>query len=106
LIGGVIGLIRLRLSLWGAVGFHAAWNLILAFVLGQPVSGLILPGLLATQIAGPALVTGGEFGPEASVILTALALLGGWGLWRWRGWDRAVRRWRERYDDVSSATPS
>jgi membrane protease YdiL (CAAX protease family) len=106
LIGIVIGLIRLRFSLWGAVGFHAAWNFLLAFVLGQSVSGLALPGLVAARIAGPALVTGGEFGPEASVILTALALLVGWWLWRRRGWGDAVRRWRERYDGASSAAPS
>ncbi len=86
LIGLMLALIRIRFSLWTAVGFHAAWNLVLALV-AVPVSGLAPEGLLASRLRGPALWSGGEYGCEASLLTTILVLLVCIGL----GLDRGLR---------------
>lgn len=69
-------------ALWSAWGAHWGWNLSLA-LLGCPVSGIALgPGPFG-GIAGavPGLVTGGGFGPEASLpAVLLLALAWGWQL--------------------------
>lgn len=73
-------------ALWGAWGAHWGWNFSLA-LLGCPVSGIALgPGPFGCVTgAVPGLLTGGGFGPEASlpaVLLLALAcgwqVLAGW----------------------------
>lgn len=57
-----------------ACGFHVGWNYTLG-LLGFPVSGLRMgAALLSTEQTGPALVTGGSFGPEGGLV--ALPLLG------------------------------
>jgi len=58
-----------------AVGFHLTWNLAVSSVFGFPVSGFTTPvTVLAVEQSGPALVTGGRFGPEAGLVsLVALA---------------------------------
>ena len=74
-------------SLWSAVGFHLGWDWAESFLFGVPDSGVVSRGrLLAPAIHGPAWLTGGGAGPEASVltalVLLALALLS--GAWRVR----------------------
>lgn len=54
-------------SLWVVIGLHAAWNATEA-LLGIPVSGQAAPALLRVDVAGPVLLTGGDFGIEASVV--------------------------------------
>jgi len=56
-------------SLWAPIGFHFAWNTMEGVVLGLPISGLQIPGLLHAEITGPAFWTGGRFGPEGSTAL-------------------------------------
>lgn len=71
-----------------AVGFHLTWNFAVSSVFGFPVSGVTTPvTLLAVEQSGPALVTGGRFGPEAGLVsLVALAVgtaaVLGWVRWR------------------------
>lgn len=62
-------------SLWPSVGMHLGWNLSLA-ILGANISGLRmgLTALRATPV-GPVLWTGGDYGPEASLVAT-IAVLG------------------------------
>ena len=55
-------------SLWFCMGLHAAWNFTQGPLLGIPVSGFELKGLLASTTQGPALLSGGEFGAEASIV--------------------------------------
>lgn len=57
-------------SLWLPIGIHFAWNLFESGVFGTTVSGAIgtAHGLFNTTLSGPALLTGGTFGPEASLI--------------------------------------
>lgn len=92
LVGLLLGLIRLRGTLWAAIGFHAAWNFLMGFVLAQPVSGVRWPGLLATAAEGSPALTGGEFGLEASLPLAALIALAIAGLLIRPGHARALAR--------------
>jgi membrane protease YdiL (CAAX protease family) len=61
--------------LWLAMGIHFGWNFFEGPVFGFPVSGVETMPLLEITVSGPALWTGGQFGPEAGlVLLPALAL--------------------------------
>ncbi len=53
--------------LWAAIGLHAAWNFTQGGVYGIAVSGFDVKGLLVPRITGPELLTGGDFGAEASL---------------------------------------
>lgn len=59
--------------LWAAIGLHAAWNFTQGGIYGIPVSGLPTDGLLRDRPGGPALLTGGAFGAEASLPALVLA---------------------------------
>jgi len=54
--------------LWLPIGLHVAWNLLEGPVLGFPVSGMAFPGDITPVLTGPALWTGGSFGPEAGLL--------------------------------------
>jgi len=70
---GVIATGRLSMS----IGLHAAWNFFEGVVFGFPISGdKEGASLIGVHQLGPALVTGGEFGPEAGLVGIAASLLG------------------------------
>jgi membrane protease YdiL (CAAX protease family) len=54
-------------SLWLPIGLHWAWNLFEGPVWGSSVSGIGTPVLADARFLGPALLTGGPFGPEAGL---------------------------------------
>lgn len=59
--------------LWMSIGFHVSWNYTQSAIFGGIVSGGIAePGLIKPILEGPDLLTGGQFGLEAS--LTAFLL--------------------------------
>lgn len=101
LAGVVLGLAFWRtFSIWFATGVHLGWNWLMGFLADLPVSGLEggtpgyalfdTPGWDVT-IDGPRLWTGGTFGPEGGLAVTAAAILGiGWLLWTDR-LDRSLR---------------
>jgi uncharacterized protein len=64
--------------LWLCIGFHMAWNFTQAGIFSGTVSGAFeQPGLFKAIIEGPQLLTGGNFGMEASIIaLLACTSLG------------------------------
>jgi len=74
-------------TLWFAVGFHAAFDYAQLFVIGTPNGARVPQGaLLDASFHGPAWLTGGELGTEASFLMyptIALAWLYIW--WRFRG---------------------
>lgn len=73
--GGLLGAAFIwRRNLWFVIGLHFAWNTTVA-LLGLPVSGHSAPGLMAVDVSGPALLTGGAFGIEGSVMTVALGVL-------------------------------
>jgi len=63
--------------LWFPIGIHLAWNLLSGPILGYHVSGYVARATVVRAIgSGPLLVTGGAFGIEGSIWMTA-AELGG-----------------------------
>ena len=55
-------------SLWLPIGLHFGWNYAEGAIFGTEVSGSNNPdGLLHGVVSGPTLLSGGEFGPEASI---------------------------------------
>jgi membrane protease YdiL (CAAX protease family) len=82
-------------SLWLPMGLHFGWNFTEGGVFGTAVSGGQSHGLIESVLSGPTLMTGGTFGPEASVIAVAVcvAATAAAGVWtvrhgRWRPWRR------------------
>jgi hypothetical protein len=65
LLGGAYMLTR---SLWMPMGLHASWNFTQGYIFDVPVSGHAENGLVEAKLSGPALLSGGGFGLEASVI--------------------------------------
>ncbi|WP_239618902.1 CPBP family intramembrane glutamic endopeptidase [Cohnella mopanensis] len=63
-----------RRNVWFIIGLHFFWNTIEG-LLGIPVSGHPSPGLFTVEVTGPALLTGGKFGLEASIIPVIISLL-------------------------------
>lgn len=64
-------------SLWLPIGLHFAWNFTHAGIFGVVLSGSGTPphGLLNTTLSGPSLLTGGTFGPEASLVALLVCLV-------------------------------
>lgn len=70
LLGGAYMLTR---SLWLPIGLHAAWNFTQGEIFGVPVSGETVHGLLRSRMTGPAVLSGGGFGLEGSLIAIVIA---------------------------------
>ncbi|MFQ5690237.1 MAG: lysostaphin resistance A-like protein [Gemmatimonadota bacterium] len=70
-------------SLWVVSGIHFGWNWVMGVAAAFPVSGLdVSPPGRAIQLHGPALWTGGDFGPEGGLAVTLISLAGWWWLAR------------------------
>lgn len=63
-----------RRNLWFAMGLHFAWNA-LEGLLGIPVSGHAIDGLFTVKVNGAALLTGGDFGLEGSIVPVMISVL-------------------------------
>jgi hypothetical protein len=71
-------------TLWMPTVGHFAWNALSGPVLGHELSGLDLGPTLLTEVdPGPAWITGGDFGIEASAILTIAEVIAIGIVW-WR----------------------
>lgn len=69
-------------SLWLPIGLHFGWNFTQSGIYGARVSGIdVGQSLFESEISGPAMVTGGAFGPEGSVQATVFCLLVSVGLY-------------------------
>ncbi|GCE51355.1 hypothetical protein EI42_04054 [Thermosporothrix hazakensis] len=64
-------------SLWLAIGIHWAWNFFEGPFFGATISGVDPSGktVITPTISGPALWTGGNFGPEAGVVALLACLV-------------------------------
>ncbi|MGH9378294.1 MAG: CPBP family intramembrane glutamic endopeptidase [Terriglobia bacterium] len=75
LAAGLIGLfccftVRRTGALWFAIGFHAMWDYAESFIFFVPDSGTtIARHLFSSALYGPAWLTGGAVGPEASIFV-------------------------------------
>ena len=72
--------IRTR-SLWLPIGLHIGWNFFEGTVFGFQVSGTESYRLILQTVSGPTLWTGGDFGPEAGLVLIPALLLGMLSIW-------------------------
>jgi membrane protease YdiL (CAAX protease family) len=107
--GILLGLLyHVTRSLWICAGMHLAWNVLQGTVFGIAVSGLPADGFLVAKMTGPAWLSGGDFGAEASVVallicttLSAVLL----GIARRR---RSIvpPAWRRRTPPAAAATPT
>jgi hypothetical protein len=59
-------------NLWLPIGLHFGWNFCEGGIFGSPVSGNTIKGLWHTTSSGPDILSGGKFGPEASVVAVAV----------------------------------
>jgi membrane protease YdiL (CAAX protease family) len=86
----LLGLAYLRTrSLAMPVGIHLGWNWTLGPLLGFGVSGFEQTGWFHPLLQSkPEWVTGGPFGPEASVFAVVVDVLLIVVLWRWKGASR------------------
>lgn len=57
-------------TLWLPIGLHLGWNFAEGGIFGTVVSGSgdHTPGLVRATVSGPAVLSGGSFGPEASIV--------------------------------------
>jgi membrane protease YdiL (CAAX protease family) len=91
LLGGAYMVTR---SLWLPIGLHAGWNFTQGAIFGVPVSGIAVHGLVKAELSGPVLLSGGQFGLEASVIgLLVAAGAGVWLVWLALRRGELVRPW-------------
>lgn len=61
--------------LWLPIGLHIGWNFTEGSLFGMSVSGGTMSGgLLQRSLNGPRVFTGGEFGPEASIVAVVVCL--------------------------------
>ena len=63
--------------LWMVIGLHTAWNFTEGGIFGASVSGGDARGMLASHFHGPDVLTGGAFGPEASIVAVLVCLAAG-----------------------------
>ena len=72
LLGAAYALTR---SLWLPIGLHFGWNFTEGGIFGAAVSGGKSHGLVNANLSGPPLISGGEFGPEASLAAVGICLI-------------------------------
>lgn len=83
-----LSLLTLRTGgLWAGCAWHAGWNWSLSNLWGVPLSGIEPEGgsAMAWHLSGPAVLTGGAWGPEGGLLATAV--LAGATVWvaLWHG---------------------
>jgi membrane protease YdiL (CAAX protease family) len=62
---------------WLAIGIHVAWNFTQSGIFGVTTSGVDSTGYLEGHLQGPSVLSGGAFGPEASIVAVAVCLAAG-----------------------------
>jgi uncharacterized protein len=70
-------------NLWFAIFLHFGWNFFQGPILGYEVSGFAASAFFQQAMKGPALLTGGDFGFEGSLICLILNILACVFLWRY-----------------------
>ena len=67
---------KLSGNLYFPIGIHWAWNFAEGCIFGTQVSGAVVAtSVFTSEVSGPDIVSGGEFGPEASIIACVLGAL-------------------------------
>jgi uncharacterized protein len=115
MVGGLLftaAYVRTR-RLWLSSSVHAAGDLtqdaifgVGAYHLSSHLSGVAAQGLLRARLTGPAALTGGTFGVEASVLTLVLILAAALCLLTWARWRGQIVPpfWRQNKSKVAHAT--
>jgi membrane protease YdiL (CAAX protease family) len=105
-LGGVLlaAAYVLTRRLWLPIGIHVGWNFAEGGIFGVPTSGVRTPGVLQGELVGPEWLSGGSFGPEASVVAIVLCVAVGIALLVLAG--RRGRFVAPRSRGASPATPA
>lgn len=79
-------------GLWGVFSIHSIWNWAQGNLFGFEVSGMNSPGgtLFDLMEVGPDVVTGGPFGPEGGLAVTAVLIISCLAVW-WLGRVEAAK---------------
>ena len=63
-------------ALWVGWGFHFTWNATMGVLFGLPISGITnFSPVVASNTVGPLWMTGGDYGPEGSLICAIVILV-------------------------------
>jgi hypothetical protein len=89
--------------LWLPIGIHAGWNFTEGGVFGAAESGTAPHGWLQSTTSGPAWLSGGDFGPEASVVTVMICGALGLALVLWVASHGGIVRPRRRHATVAAA---
>ncbi len=73
--GLALGEIRYKWGLAPAISMHLSWNVLMEHLWGYPTSGLRGSSFFTAVLIGPDIITGGDFGPEASIVVMVEFLL-------------------------------
>ncbi len=75
--GWLLAIMYLRTrALWVAWGFHFTWNATMGILFGLPISGITnFSPVVASNTIGPLWITGGDYGPEGSLICAIVILV-------------------------------
>jgi membrane protease YdiL (CAAX protease family) len=75
--GGIMlaGAYVLSRRLWLPIGIHAGWNFAEGGIFGVPTSGAASTGVVRGEIVGPEWLSGGIFGPEASIVAVLVCIV-------------------------------
>jgi uncharacterized protein len=70
-------------ALWVCWGWHFAWNASMCLLFGLPVSGITqFSPIIQSDTVGPVWMTGGDYGPEGSVVTAIVVLIGIFAVYR------------------------
>jgi uncharacterized protein len=70
-----IAYLRTR-ALWVGWGFHFTWNAAMGVLFGLPISGITsFSPVIASNTVGPLWLTGGDYGPEGSLVCALVILV-------------------------------
>jgi uncharacterized protein len=70
-------------ALWFSWGWHFAWNVSICALFGLPLSGITsFSPVVQSNTIGPRWMTGGNYGPEGSVVAAVVLLVGAVAIYR------------------------
>ena len=77
LVGWLLAIAYLRTrALWVGWGFHFAWTATMGILFGLPISGTTtFSPVVSSNTVGPLWITGGDYGPEGSLVCAIVVLV-------------------------------
>jgi uncharacterized protein len=91
---------------WLAIGIHIAWNFAQSGIFGVATSGVESAGYLQGNLNGPTILSGGTFGPEASIVAVVVCFAAGLYMLRVAHKKRHFLRPSWRREETLSTTAS